>query len=647
MRLGRFHKAVGRALGMVVLAAAVAGDAPAQTATGSTTYVNFSFDQADLRLLAKLVGDMTGRRFIIDNAVSGKITVVTPPQIPVSEVYPLFLSILESSGFSVVEEDQAYRIVPLPERAVASAPVVTPGEAAGRGGVITKVIKVEHISVAELKKALDPMIRGGKAGALTAFGPTNHLIVTDTAENIARLEKVIGELDRPGGARVVEVVKLEHASADELAGQLNLAMRGAESADRALGRRLQQITEGVGTLPTDVVVVPSAGANSLVLVGTPMQLGEMKRIIQKMDVETQAGYGRLNAIFLKYLSADEASKSLNALLAKTVDKDQRQKIAIEPNISNNALVIDASPQDFALVKSLIDKLDQVPQQVLVEILIAEVTGDKNVDVGVEWSTVETPTADKTTIIGRSRPEDTDQIKSLVTESVFPQGLTFGVAKGTYVDSSGVVQPKIPILVKALSQNRDVKILSNVPLWAQNNTDASVSVVQNIPVLKSTIEGGSGTARDVIQNLDRTDVGIKLKVTPHVNPDREILMQLNPSIEAVVDEGPPDKFSPTIAKREVSTTITVPDQATVVISGLIREDKIKTVNKVPLLGDIPILGWFFRSTQVKNQKTNLLIFVTPHIVTDMKMAAEMKERLQSQASMTVTPTNIGARSSSGK
>ena len=383
------------------------------------------------------------------------------------------------------------------------------------------------------------------------------------------------------------------------------------------------------------------------LVGTTVQLAEIKRIALMMDVEASSGYGRLNAIFLKYLSAEEAAKSLNALLAKSVVKDQRQRIAIEPSVANNALIVDAAPKDFEYVRSLVEQLDQVPQQVLVEILIVEVNLGKSLDLGVEWSTIDIPKNGKTTALGRSNLGDTDAITELATKGVFPQGLAIGIAKGTYTDSSGNVFPKIPVLIQALAQNRDVKILSNVPLLAQNNTEASVSVVDNIPILKSTVEGGAGTARDMIQNIDRVDVGMKLKFTPHVNPDREVTMQLTPSIEAIIDEGEEGKYTPTIAKREVSTTVTVPDKATVVISGLIREDRIKTVSKIPLLGDIPLLGILFRSTSDQKQRTNLLIFVTPHIVTDIQEAAEMKETLIHRADLHVSTTNLNPKSSGGR
>ncbi|MBP7831138.1 MAG: hypothetical protein KA248_14615 [Kiritimatiellae bacterium] len=625
---------LGLGVGLAVLAA--------PPAPAIEPRVNFSFDQVDVRLLVKLVGDMTGRRFVVDKGVTGTVTVISPAPVPSSEVYPLFASILEAHGFAVVEREGLCYVMPLPERGVAGGRIVGPDGDVTGGGLVTRVIRVQHISAIELRKILEPMVRGGKSGALVAFGPSNHLLVTDTAESVKQLERIVSELDKPGAGQAAEFVALQHASAEEVAAQLLSAMRGLQTAGQSLSRHVQQVAEGGASVPTDVAVVPAVSANGLVLVGAPVQVAELKRIVQMMDVEPAAGQGRLHAVFLKYLSADEAGKSLNALLAKTAEKDQRQRIAIEPNISNNALIIEASAQDFELVRALLAQLDQMPQQVLVEVLIAEVAVGNDLDFGVEWATIDVPKSGRTTAIGRSRPGETDEIMDLVTEQVFPQGMAIGVARGTYTDADGNIVPRIPFLMRALAQSRDVKILSNIPLWAQNNTEASLSVVDNIPVLKSTIEGGSGTARDVIQNIDRMDVGIKLKLTPHVNPEQEVLMQLNPSIEAITDEGPEDMFAPTIAKREVSTTVTVPDKATVIISGLIREDEVRYVGKVPILGDIPLLGLLFRSQSTRKQRTNLLIFVTPHIVTDIREAADLKKSLERQAQLSGVRTNLDAK-----
>jgi general secretion pathway protein D len=603
-------------------------------------YVNFNFDQVEIPVLVKLVGEMTGRRFVIGDEISGRVTVVTPQRIPVREAYPLLVSILESRGLSVVERDGVYQIISLPERGVVAAPLVEDGQAAV--GVVTRLIRVHHVSVVELRRLLEPLVRGGKAGALAAFPPTNHLIVTDTAENVRAIERIVAELDKPGSARMVEVIELKHASPEELARQLVAAMRGSTTAGERVARHLQQVGEGMGSLPADVVVVPAPHANSLLLVGTPVQLSEMRELVARLDVQAPSSYGRLHAIFLRYLSAEDAAKNLNALLAKS-DKEQRAPIAIEHNAANNALIVDASPQDFEFLRKLVDQLDQIPQQVLIEVLLAEVAVGRTLDLGVRLSTIDTPREGSTTAIGVSRPAETDSLAQFIESGLFPQGLAIGVARGAVADSTtGEFAPSVPLLIQALARNRDVKILSHVPLWAQNNSEATVSVVDNIPILRSTIEGGTGSSRDIIQNIDRLDVGIKLKVTPHVNLDGEITLRLNPSIEAIVDQGPAGTpFAPTIAKREVSTTVTLPNGSTVVISGLIREDRVKAVNKTPFLGDLPLIGFFFRSKSERVQRTNLLIFVTPHIVTDMRKAKEIKERLQKDTALSANTVDLEA------
>lgn len=591
--------------------------------------VSFNFDNADIRILAKIVGEMTGRRFIVNDKVSGTVTVISPGPLQSAEVYPLFLSILESRGFTVIERDGGSFIVPLPDT---QGMLVVPQmsgltNAPARGGMATRIFRPMNINAADLAKAIEPLVRGAKAGGLAVFGPSNHLIVTETEDSLRRIEQLLAELDRPGATRTIEVVRLTHGSAEELAQQVATALAGAESAGSNVSRHIRQVAEGAASMPTGAMVVASPSANSLVLVGTPVQIEELKRIVALLDVEPGSGKGRLNAVFLKYLSAEEAAKSLSALLAKTVDKDKSLKIAVEPNVANNALLVYAMPTDFQWVRELVESLDTMPSQVLVEILIAETDAEKQLDLGVDWSTIEVPGLGETVVAARSRPGASDTIQNMLSQNVFPQGLSLGVAHGS---ASGTT---IPFLLTALNEDRDVRILSSVPLLVQNNTEATVNVVENIPVLRSTIEGGAGTSRDVIQNIDRMDVGIKLKVTPHVNPNREITLVLNPAIEAITDAGSSDQaFAPTIAKREIKTTITVPDRATVVISGLIREDKTRSERKVPLLGDIPGLGWLFRYTSDASRRNNLLVFVTPRIIDGTNHADAVSASLEKRTGL---------------
>ena len=591
--------------------------------------VQFNFEQADIRLVTQIVGKYTGKKFVVPEGVTGKVTILTQGRIPVEEVYPLYLNMLEASGYTVAERGGVYQVVTM-----SGGPALATGSGVD-GGVVTKLIPLKNVNAAEVKKSLEPLVRGGKEGALEVFLPGNHLIVTDTAANVARLEALVAELDKPGSGSTVEVVVLKFASANDVAEQLRATFGATDTAANKINRHFEQVAGGTGSLPTDFTVVAAPQANSLILVGMPLQIAETKRIIEKMDVENPNGFGRLNAIFLKYLSAEEASKSLNALLGKAPAADGvavQRDIAIEPSVANNALLVDASPQDFEYVKRLVDRLDVVPQQVLVEVLIAEVNMEKGLDLGVEWFGIDSPDGNGTGAFGRTRYGDSDSMMSLLTEGTFPQGLAMGIISGTFTGPDGKQYNQIPMYLKAMAGNRDLKILSNIPLWAQNNLEASVSVVENIPILKSSVEG-SGSDRDYIQNIERLDVGIKLKLTPHVNPDREIQLDLNPSIESVVEESSESlKYTPTIAKREVKTTVTIPDRTTVILSGLIREDTSKITTKVPLLGDIPFLGALFRSTSDAKKRTNLLIFVTPRIVTDMSVAEQEKARLEKSTSM---------------
>jgi general secretion pathway protein D len=495
--------------------------------------------------------------------------------------------------------------------------------------------------VSEVRKLLETKVAGGKIGAVGAVDETNHLLVTDTAENVRRIEKIVGEIDRPGLAQLTEVLPLSFVSADDIAHELNAAIAEEETRGDALRRRLPVTTETSQTAPRRAMVVPSPHANSLILVGTAEKILALKRLIAAVDVDAPGTRGRLNAIFLKYIAAEEAAKSLNALL-KPADKAtegqaRRHAIAIEASLANNALLVDAAPSDFEVVKKLVDQLDQPVDQVHIEVVIAEMTEGESLDIGVEMAALDMPSAVGDNVVqGGTRLNDgSSGLMTALQENLFPRGLSLGVARGTRVDSSGKMVLGYPtaINIDALKKDSRLKIRSNPSLMAQNNKEASVNIVNQIPILKSTIQGGTGTTRDVIQNIDRVDVGIKLKLTPTIIPGGQIRMVLNPSIEAVIDQGPSGtQFAPTIARREVSTTVTVRDTETIVIAGLTREDQTKRVRKIPLLGSIPLLGWLFRRTEDATEKSNVLIFVTPLIVSDAGTSARVTERLEKKTGL---------------
>lgn len=595
---------------------------------GRETFINFSFDEVAIPTFVRLVGEITGRKFVVADDVKGKITVISP-KIGRDEAYPLFVSILESAGCSVMQDGDLYRVVPMPERLTPMAPIVGADEALPSDGIVTKVFRLQHVSASEIRKVLEPKIRGGKLGAVGVLEETNHLIITDTAETIRRVERIIEEIDQPGLTRVTELVALQFASAEEVARELNAAMAQGESAAEQLRRRLPAgQSESAGTADgRRPVVVASTHANSLLLVGTASQIEELKGVIKQVDVDSPAGRGRLNAIFLKYIKAEEAAKSLKALLGTATEPaaagavsgvKSGRDIGIEPSPENNALLVDANPGDFEVVRKLVDQLDRMPEQVHIEVLIAELTSGDSLDLGVSMAALDLPgKKGDYTVQGSSTVDDENSsLMNSIQDGIFPGGLTLGVAHGTRVDESGNVVVGYPgvINISAIKKDTRFNIRSNPSLMAQNNREATVSIVNEIPILTSTIQGGSGTSRDVIQNIERVDVGIKLKLTPRIIPGGEVQMELSPSIEAVIDPGSDAQgLTPTIAKREVSTTVTVRDGEVIVIAGLTREDRTSSVSKVPLLGSLPLVGWLFRHTVEGVEKSNVLIFVTPTIV----------------------------------
>lgn len=598
--------------------------------------VNFNFEQVELGHLVSLVGQQTGRRFVMDSTVTGRVSVVTRERIPVDEVFPLFVAVLEGSGFTVVERDDVYHIRKLGGEDPLQAPVLGVGGDLSLGvGLVTRVIELTHIRATDVQPLLAPMVRQAERGSLAAFAPTNHLIVTDTASNIQRIEELLRELDRPGQSGNLTVISLKHASASELADQIGRAMAGAESAGNEMSRRMQQVVSGRGEVPSGITLVPAEQANALIVSAGPLQLKQIRDMVEQLDVPPEhMAAGRLQAVFLNYVSAEAAAKQLTALLSKRKDAEGSDRIAVEADLTNNAIWVDAGPLAFNSVKNLLERIDRPPQQVLVEVMIVEVARDDSLELGVEWSAIDgTGESGSTTVVGRSRPGETDTIGELLAENTFPQGLTFGLSRGTIELPNGTVVPRIPFLLRALDAKRDVDILSHVPLRTQNNAEATVSVVQNIPILQSTIEGGTGDNRDVIQNIERIDVGIQLKVKPQVNPNREITLELNPSIEAIIQESTGGiALTPTIARREVESTLTMPDRSTVVISGLMREDVVQEERRVPILGSIPLLGMLFRETVDRKEKTNLLIFVTPYLVTEEGENEEVTRRWKDQTGL---------------
>lgn len=600
----------------------------------------FNFEQVDIRVFAQLVGQFVGQRFVVAEDVSGTVTVVSP-HVPRSEAFRLFVAVLESTGHTVVAEDGLHRVVRLPDRRIGMGTVVGQADRPPEVGLITRVLRLEHVTASEMRKLLEGHLE--RKDAVSALDETNHLVVTETASTIRRVEQLVADLDQPGSARVTAVIALQHADAVQLAQQLGAAM--AETQSRA-DQLLQRIPPPGGVSPAPPAlraptIVPAEHANRLIVSGTPRQLQTLRELVAEMDVDAPSGRGSLNVLFLHFIKAEDAARSITALLDKAEARGQPtatpRRIAVEASESSNALLVDARPQDFDSVRRMVEALDTAPRQVHISVLIAEVAESHGLTLGVEMSSIALPDAPgDRRAVGATRvaPSGSGSVGLLdsLAQGIFGQGISIGVAQGAYVDANGNVVAGYPgyINIQALKQDGRVKILSETSLGAQNNQEASVAIVDEIPVLESTIQGGSGTARDIIQNIKRIDVGVKLRMVPHIIPGGMVRLELEPSIEAVTSAG--DDLAPTISKRTVATTVTVPDGRTIVIAGLTRNDLVENKRAVPVLGRIPFLGWLFRWDSTQETRTNILIFVTPRIVDTPDEADAVRETLERRSGL---------------
>ncbi len=614
------------------------------SASESEDFILFNFEQVDIRVFTQLVGNYTGQRFVVADDVKGNITVVSP-KVPRSAAYRLFASVLESSGYTIVKEGEINRIVKLPERKMGMGTIVADGEASPAFGLVTRILLLNHVTASEMRKMLETHLQ--RKDAVSALDETNHLIITDTADNVGRIEALVHQLDQPGMARVMEVFALEHADALSLARQLNAAYSETQSRADQLLTRIPAV-DGASAMaamrPPSIVAVEHA--NRLILTGTPKQIEQLKVLIAEMDIAAPTGRSALNAILLSYIKAEDVAKNITTLLEKTAAQNAgagtKRNVSVEAVPSNNALLVDAAPEDFQEVKRLVEFLDVMPQQVHISVLIAEVSDGDAETMGVTMTALNSPdSVGDTTFAGATRsdpPSSTDAgLLTALSAGLFGQGMTFGIAHGSYKDAAGNIVADYPAVfnLDMLRKNSKVKILSDTSLGAQNNHEAEVAIVDNIGILESTVNG-SGSGRDIIQNITRMDVGVKVNMTPHVIPGGLVRVELQPSIEAVTSSGSSSgtDYVPTISKRMVKTTMTVPDGQTIVIAGLTRNDDTSIKKKIPFLGDIPLIGWLFRWNSKSLTKTNIIIFVTPRIMTTGADAVAVRQALEERTGLKV-------------
>ncbi len=595
--------------------------------------ISFTFDHVDIRAFAQTVGRFTGRRIVVGDDVEGTVSVVSPA-VSRAEAYPRFAAVLEASGYTLVPDGDLERVVRLPERDPSGmGPVVEDGAVLPGHGLVSCVMHLRHVSAADMKELLEGQLR--RKGSVSVLPETNDIVVSDTAGAVRRVKELVEALDKPGTARTTEVFALSHADAGAVARQLAAAF--AENQTRAqqlLGRIPPPGGASAAPVPSmrPPTLVAVEHANRILATGSARQLETVRALLKALDVPAPAGRSGLHVLPLDYLKAAELAKNISSLLDKFAagnsDPTLARRVAVEAVESANALLVHAQPADFEEVKALVARLDVPPRQVNISVLIAEVSEGDLDKLGVQVSALRTPReVGGFGVGGATRFVDETAtgagLLSSFAGGLYGEGLSFGLAHGSHKDANGNVVYDYPAIldIDAIRQDSRVKIVANPSLGAQNHTKAEVAIVDDIPLTESNVTG-TGDNRDVIQNITRRDVGVKLSLVPHVVPGGLVQIELEPSIEAVTSNaGNGSDYAPTISKRSAKTVATVADGQTIVIAGLTRSDKTDVHRKIPILGDIPLLGWLFRWDSEQQTRTSLLIFVTPHVLDDASPAGD--------------------------
>ena len=520
-----------------------------KTFKASDDYVTLNFTNIDIGALVKVMSELTRRNFLLDERVTGKVTIMTPRKISPDEAYQVFQSALEIKGFTAIEDGKVTRIIPAASARQSGLKVVQDGDTQGEG-YVTKLIRLNFVNPQEMVRAITPLVT--KDGTVIAYPTTNSVILTDAVSNIRKIESLIRAMDvaAPEGKGKINVYYLKNANAEDLAKQL-----------QALVSRLP--------------VPPAGGA----------QPAGPSTILE----------GAVN------ISSDKAT---------------------------NSLVIVASISDFEVVKDVIQKLDIKRRQVYVEAAIIEMSLTKARDLGFEFQAPVDQNLfneGKTQAVGGTNFGTIGPVVAGGPAGLASiTGLAVGAIKGQFT-FNGVNYLSVGALLHALQTDGDVNVLSTPNILTMDNQKAEIMVGQNVPFITGQTQNATTGAGNLFNSIERKDVGIKLSITPQISSDENVRLDVNQEISDVIATSTTNAAGPTTSKRSASTTVVVKDRQTMVIGGLIRDNVTSSTSKVPFLGDIPILGWLFKSKTSSVEKTNLMIFITPYIIKSGEEADDLTRR----------------------
>ena len=586
--------AAGLAFSSLPLSAAVTAVAPSASQQEESWTINLK--GADIREFIDQVAQISGQTFVVDPRVKGQVSVVSNSPLTLTEVYQLFLSVMATHGFSVITQGDQARIVP---NAEAKADADAGRNAPDR--LETRLIQVQHGSATELIPLIRPLVP--QYGHLAAISSANAIIISDRTANIERIEDLLRQLDQKG-QNDYSVLNLQHA----------WVMDTAEVLRNAVDRGQAKGASGTQ-------VIADGRTNRLILLGPPAARAKLMALAQSLDTPTSRS-ANTRVIRLRHGDAKSLAETLGEISEKlkpeTGDETtgKPQTILIRADESLNALVLLAEPDVVATLEDIVRQLDVPRAQVMVEAAIVEVSGDITDALGVQWAV---DGRGSTGGLGGTNFSGTGLSVGRVLQAIQDSGsdtdnntlanLPDGAIIGLGTDSFGV-------LITALSANSKSNLLSTPSLLTLDHQKAEILVGQNVPFQTGSFTTSGSGADNPFTTIERQDIGVTLKVTPHINEGANLRLEIEQEISSIAPTSQGVNAVDLITnKRSIKSTILAENGQVIVLGGLIQDDVTQADSKVPLLGDIPLVGALFRSTKETRIKRNLMVFLRPTVVRD--------------------------------
>jgi len=564
-----------------------------------------SFKGTDIEEFINTVGKNLGKTIIIEPSVRGKINVRSYDLLNDEQYYQFFLSVLDVYGFAVVPMDNGVlKVVRAKDAKTSAIPVVDDGMPGMGDEMVTRVVPVRNVSVRELAPLLRQLNDNAGGGNVVHYEPSNVLLITGRAAVVNRLVDIVRRVDRVGD-QDVDIVKLKYASATEIVRLVNSLIK-------------EDGKSGVSSVLTPKVVADER-TNAVVVSGEPKSRQRVLQLVRQLDRD-QETQGNTRVFYLKYAKAKDLAAVLGGV-SKSVEGEKQQakgatsaksNLSIDADEQTNALVITAEPDVMGELEKVIARLDIRRAQVLVEAIIVEVQDGDALSLGVQWVNkngggtqfTNTGLPTSTVIQGALDYDNDGELSSDVAKSLASFN---GLAAGFYSGNWGA-------LLTALSSNTQSNLLATPSIVTLDNKEATINIGQEVPVTTGSQTSSTGS---VYSTVERKTVGTKLKVTPQINEGDSVLLEIEQEVSSVADSTSTTSsdLGATFNTRTISNAVLVKSGQTVVLGGLLSDATSETVSKVPLLGDIPLLGNLFRSTSNSKSKQNLMVFIRPTILRD--------------------------------